>query len=90
MLENLAVTKLFRPTPVGISQDTNTFQASGQEILRGEYTSTSGRSSCGHLVYFGGADSGGARVGFWGPDDRYDDLHAVFSRGLSESLTLDV
>ncbi len=86
MLESLAVTRLFRPTPVSISQDTNTLQASGQEILQNAYTWTSGRSSYGRLVGFGNADSHGARVGSWDPDDRVGVLLAVFSRGLSEPL----
>ncbi len=76
---NLQITQLTRPTPNSIVQD-----IAMKPMLQSTYTWTSASLSGGGLVGVGNADSRGALVSGWGPDDRRGYLGASFSRSLSK------
>lgn len=81
ILTKMAFNQLFRESPVEalirvfVNQHVN-----GIRILEKECSWTNCRSSSGHVVLFGNADSGGASIDYWYPGYESDDLGFFLSR----------
>lgn len=82
-LEELAITKLTRQTPVEILYDILVyFQNTGDRLLENMYTWTAKRSSGGEFVSVGSFDADGAYVGGADPRDQDVSLGVSFSRSV--------
>lgn len=87
IMENLEITKLVRPTTVGLLNDIVNTHITGTPMLTRDFTATADRYSFGSFVALGPVSDRGACLDCWNPIATGNNYGAVFSYNRTGELS---